>query len=133
MIVVLDASAGVEIILRRKKGRPFEKYVVEAEWVVAPTLYVSEVTNVFWKYYQFNNLPIEECERGLAHALSLPDELYSDKELCAEAFSLACLTRKPVYDMLYLVVARRHNGYLLTADRALRQTARKLSIRVAKG
>ncbi|RLB04284.1 MAG: PIN domain nuclease [Deltaproteobacteria bacterium] len=130
MIVVLDASAGVEIVLRRKRADALEKHLLDADWVVSPTLYVSEISNVFWKYHRFNNLPIKECEKGLEHALSLPDELCSDRELCVEAFSLSCLSREPVYDMLYLVAARRRNGYLLTVDRTLKETAISQSIRV---
>jgi len=130
MIIVLDASAAVEVVLKRKRASVLGHHLLDADWVISPTLYVSELSNVFWKYHQFHNLPIEECEKGLAHALSLPDEFSDDRDLCLEAFSLSCITQKPVYDMLYLVLARRHNGYLLSMDRSLSQVAKKQSIRV---
>ncbi len=130
MIIVLDASAAIEVVLRRKRASVFGQNILDADWVISPTLYVSEVSNVFWKYHQYHNLPIEECEKGLVHALSLPDEFSDDRDLCLEAFSLSCITQRPVYDMFYLVLARRHNGYLLTMDRSLRQVAKKQSIRI---
>ena len=32
--------------------------------------------------------------------------------------------------MYFLVLARRHNGYLMTMDRSLKETAKKNSIRL---
>lgn len=130
MIIVLDASAAVEMVLRGKRAPSLERHFLAADWVISPTLYLSEITNVFWKYFQFSNLPMEACEKGLEHALSLPDEFCHDRELCIEAFALSCLNSKPVYDMLYLVAARRYNAHLMTLDRSLKQVAKKNSIRL---
>ena len=47
MIIILDASAGVEIVLKGKHALALGGYVAEADWVVAPTLYIPEITNVF--------------------------------------------------------------------------------------
>lgn len=51
MIIVLDTSAAVEIVLQRQRAIFLGKNVVQADWIIAPTLFISEVTNVFWKYY----------------------------------------------------------------------------------
>lgn len=50
MIVVLDASAAIEIILQLDQARLFEKTLSDSELVLAPDTYPSEITNVFWKY-----------------------------------------------------------------------------------
>ncbi|CAK8712925.1 hypothetical protein GMJAKD_02190 [Candidatus Electrothrix aarhusensis] len=47
MIAVLDASAAVEVVLQRPMAGHLNRYLSEADWVVAPTLFISEVTNVF--------------------------------------------------------------------------------------
>lgn len=131
MILVLDASAAVEVVLRRAGACKLEQRLCDADWVIAPTLFAAEAANAFWKYHRFEDLPLEQCERALDQALSLPDDLLDDRELAREAFALACLARVTAYDALYMVLARRHNARLLTMDQALRRACRKHSISAA--
>lgn len=130
MIVILDTSAAVDMVLNNKKFLNFHKHISNAEWVIAPTLYISEVTNVFWKYYRFGSLSMEECEEAIENAIELPDDFIMEEELYKEAFAMACLTKKSAYDMFFLVLARRNNGLLLTTDNTLKRIAEKHSIRV---
>ena len=125
MIAVLDASAAVEVLLQRRKAEALSGLLAEAEWVLAPTLYVAELTNVFWKYHRYNSLPQETCETALAHGLELPDTLARDAELQREAFAMACRCSAPAYDMFYLVLARRNAATLLTIDTARADLARE--------
>lgn len=131
MIVVLDASAAVEIVLGRAPVPGMAGMVGDAESVCAPHLYVAEVTHAFWKYHRFQGLPREACEKAVGRALELPDRYWDDRDLQAEALAMACAGRRPVYNMLYLVLARRQGAVLLTADRALRDFARRHDVRVA--
>ncbi len=130
MILVLDASAAVEIVLQRANGQRLFRTIEEAEWILAPTLFVAEVTNVFWKYFRFGNLSMEQCEKAVSVALNLPDEYSDDKTLYKEAFALGCQIGKPIYDMFYLILARRNNGLLMTLDKGLAEAAAKHSVRV---
>ena len=57
MIIVLDTSAAVEIVLQREHAIYLGRKVAEADWIIAPSLFIPEVTNVFWKYYLFNDMP----------------------------------------------------------------------------
>ena len=130
MIIVIDTSAGVEIVLQRKQANGFVKHIEDADWVITPTLYISEIANVFWKYQAFEDMPIHECEENLENAVAIPDDYIDEKELYKEAFAMGCQTRMPVYDMFFLTLARRHNAYLLTLDKKLKDTSVKHSIRV---
>lgn len=47
MIAVLDASAEIEIVLQREYSEKFTPYITKADWVITPTLFIAEVTNVF--------------------------------------------------------------------------------------
>ena len=132
MIIVLDTSAAIEIVLGRKQALFLGRKVAEADWVISTALFISEVTNVFWKYHQFADMPLAACEKSIDDALAFPDEYFNENELYKEAFAMACLTKKPVYDMFFLALARRHNGYLMTLDLVLLETARKNSIRIAE-
>lgn len=130
MIVVLDASAAIEIVLQREAAEQLSKQLLEADWVIAPTLYISEVANTVWKYQKSADLSYRSCERALEQALALPDDFINEYDLCREAFKLSCTLEHPVYDMLYLVTARRNNGILLTLDKKLRQIAIECSVEV---
>ena len=130
MIVVLDASSAVELVLKRERSGEVRTSIVEADWVIVPSMYVSEITNVFWKYHQFENLPAAVCEESIVRALKLPDEFVSEQDLFREAFSMACAAHMPAYDMFYLVLARRNDALLVTEDTGLRQYAPKQSVRV---
>ncbi|MBW2165543.1 MAG: type II toxin-antitoxin system VapC family toxin [Deltaproteobacteria bacterium] len=130
MIIILDASAAVEIILQRQKGIALHRYIEDADWIMAPGLFIAEVTNVFLKYYKFGDMSLEQCEKAVEYAIALPDEYSNDLILYRESFSLGCLVGKPVYDMFYLVLARRNNGYLITLDKKLMNIAKDNSIRI---
>ena len=129
MIVVIDASAAVDLVVNAPARSAEARLLSDAKWVLAPTLFVSEVTNVFWKYHRFRNLEREKAEAGLSLALDLPDSLSDDLDLHSEAFAVSCLARHSVYDMMYLVLARRNNAVLFTRDRRLRELAGEHDVR----
>lgn len=132
MIAIIDASAAVEVILQRDSSATLMTLLAEAEWVIAPTVYVAEMSNVFWKYQNFTDLSQEDCEKHLDAAVALPDDLINDKELYREAFKLGCTLDHSIYDMLYLVLARRHNGTLLTMDKKLLRNAQQSNVSIWK-
>ena len=81
MIVILDTSAAVEILLQRPEAGRLGRDVGDAEWVLVPALYTSELCNVFWKYHQFQALSRDTCERAISQGLALPDTFSDDFEL----------------------------------------------------
>jgi len=123
MIAVLDVSAAVELLLKRSCAAQVGDVVSQADWVLVPSLYVAELGNVFWKYHQFHDMPLGECERAIEVGLALPDTFGDDRELQREAFAMACRCEHSVYDMLYLVLARRHAACLVTMDKRLKRLA----------
>ncbi len=128
MIVVLDASVAIEIVLQRNFSAKFSQYIMNADWVIAPTLFIAEVCNVFWKYQKLDGYSFKDCEINLDQALALPDDFSDDSLLYREAFKLGCNLNHPVYDTLYLTLARRNNGILLSMDTKLLKVARECSI-----
>jgi predicted nucleic acid-binding protein len=128
MIVVLDASAAVEIVLKRRQAGKLSEYVGQADWVTAPELFIAEVTNTLWKYRQFAGLTHAACEKALEQAIALPDDFVHGLDLYREAFKLCCALDHPVYDILYLLTARRNSGLLLTLDKKLIQAAAQCSV-----
>ena len=130
MIVVIDASAAVEVALNRIDALFFRKKLEDADLVLAPDIYPSEIANVFWKYGKFSDVSEELCEKGRTFCMELVDDYLSSIDVCREVLSESLRIGHPVYDVFYLIAARRNNAFLLTKDRKLQSIARELTIKV---
>ncbi len=74
-------------------------------------------------------MPVDICETATDNTLRLVDDFIQSSTLYKEAFALSCLGNHPVYDALYLTVARRHNAVLLSMDKKLGKLANKHNIK----
>jgi len=129
MIAVLDTSAALRIALNPVQSELLSRLASAAEATLAPQLMVAEATNALWKYVRAGVLVATEAHRGLEACLELVDQFVELEPLAAEALDLALLAQRPVYDMYFLVLARRHGATLLTADESLQDLARSMGIR----
>ncbi len=129
MIIVLDTSAAIEIILKKKESSKFKNIIVEADAVIAPELYISEIANVAWKYNKIAKLKHEDCISLSEDGINLVDQFINTKELWKEALREAIHNDQTVYDCLYLICARRNDGIILTMDQRLKKFCRKLKIK----
>lgn len=128
MNLVLDPSAAVEIVLGRPHAQELGDLVAAARQVVAPELFVCEVSNVFWKYHRHGGVDLERCEAGLHHALQLPDELVPASAMVEEVFRAAAQLGHPTYDLFYLILARRRAYTLATLDRRMAAACATLGV-----
>jgi predicted nucleic acid-binding protein len=126
--LVLDASAALEVVLKRSRAGDFIRAIQDADTVMAPELLVPEVVNAIWKYHQFDRLDLNTCNQALELAIELADDLVSCKDLWREAFLLARKNRRPAYDMFYIALARREDAAILTMDKALRKEAERVGV-----
>jgi len=131
MIAVLDTSAALRITLNPGQAEPLSRLVSQADATLAPQLMVAEASNALWKYVRAGVLAPAEAHRGLEACLELVDQLVELEPLAAEALDLALVAQRPVYDMYFVVLARRHSAMLLTADDSLGALARGMGIRTA--
>jgi predicted nucleic acid-binding protein len=106
---VLDATAAVRLILADPAAADLAERVVGAALVLAPELMLSELANTLWKLQRADRL----------------DNL-DPQELLAEARALACHLNHPVYDCLYLALARREAASLISSDRRLNALAERV-------
>jgi predicted nucleic acid-binding protein len=130
MIIVIDASAAIEIALNKESGKCFQEILLESDLVIAPDTFPSEITNVFWKYAFHSNMEREKCEKGIDYCLDLVDDYIDTKSICREVFSESINNEHSSYDIFYLVVARRHNAAIITKDKKMIVTAEKLKMKV---
>jgi predicted nucleic acid-binding protein len=128
MIAVLDASAAIQIVLKKEKAKHFTKYYEKANWVIAPELFIPEITNVLWKYYKAKFFGTEECRQFVSDSISLADEFFESRDLWTEVLGESIKYNHSAYDLFYLVLARRNNAILLSNDMDLIKLCNKLKI-----
>lgn len=128
--LVLDVSGAAEFVMNRDRADDVKQLLLQAESIVVPSLYRFEVTNLFWKYHVFHDVPLPRCQSTLEHTMKLPDVFIDGETLYEETFKLACLTNHVSYDVFYLVVAQRRDAYLATFDEDLRALASDQGVEV---
>jgi len=130
MIVVLDASAGIEIALSRHNAELYEMKIEKASKVMTSELYKAETANVLWKYNIAGLLNREEVQKRLRYCDELIDEYINISENSEEALNEGMRMKHSVYDLLYLVIARRNGAILLTQDKKLKKIAKEAGVEI---
>jgi predicted nucleic acid-binding protein len=121
--LVLDASAVLRLITHDPIASGWVEQVGQAPLVLAPELMLTEVATALWKLQRSAGLAGMDPQQLLADAADLVDQIEPDRHLQVEALALACHLNHPVYDCLYLALARREAAFLLTADQRLQRLA----------
>ncbi|MBK7953331.1 MAG: type II toxin-antitoxin system VapC family toxin [Candidatus Accumulibacter sp.] len=119
MRIVLDASAAANIILRTDLAPALIERLGQGRLVIAPSLFHSEIANTLWKYVRCGDLSKDTALARYAEAVGLVDAFEADEALATEALSAAIRYNHPVYDLLYVILARRHGCRVLTVDKRL--------------
>ena len=130
MTAVLDVSAAIEILLQKEKKELFNATYKKTSWVIAPDLYIAEISNVLWKYYKSGLISHIECIQYVEDGIELIDDYFPSKELWKEALGEGIKNTHSIYDMYYAVLARRNDATLITNDNKLSLICNKLNIEV---
>lgn len=128
MIVVLDASAGFELLLETKNGKAVRTILENSGQVIAPDIFPAELSNVCYKAVNHGRFNLNSAIHGLKFSLGLVDTFVPCSGLAVEALTQAVLVDHPVYDLLYLTLAMREGAYLLTLDKKLHSLAKRNGI-----
>ena len=121
--LILDASAALRLTLGEPLPEQWLERLQSATRVLAPALMQTEVANALWKLQRAQRLNNLKPQDLLLDACALVDHFHDDRPLLLESIALAEHLQHPVYDCLYLTLARREAGAVLTADRKLQQLA----------
>ena len=119
MAIVLDASAAASMALGAEGALALKELISADEEVFAPDFLMVECANVFWKYVHAGKLGLREAHACYRDAVSLATRYIRQNDLMDEALATAAHLDHPVYDVLYLVLARRMAATLITFDRGL--------------
>ncbi len=128
MIIILDVSAAIEMLLKKEKKAKFEQMYQAASWVIAPDLYVAEMSNVLWKYYRAKIFCRDDCIQYADDGIRMIDDFIDARQLWHEALEEGITNNHSIYDMLYVVLAKRHDATLVTNDGALSELCKQLKV-----
>ncbi len=128
MIIVLDASAGIEIALTRKNFKNYMELLEKASKIITSDLYRAETANVLWKYCKADLITKKQAFQRLRFCDNLIDEYCSISLNNEEALGEGIRLNHSIYDLLYLTLARRNGAVLLTQDKTLKEIATQQGI-----
>lgn len=128
-MAVVDASVAVRWFIHGP-GSDRAASRQEQTDLVAPDLICAEVGNALWRYLRRGDINADEAAAILAMLPANFGRLVPSAELVAEALRIAGAVDHPIYDCLYLALARREQAQLVTLDRSLAEIAGRLGIKV---
>ncbi len=134
MTIVLDANIGVWAVVEHPLSDRVDELL--SSWLtgdselLAPQLWVCEVTSAIRKHVALGKLTMEFAEASLEAALRLPvRRIPETPELCRSAFRWAeRLNQAAAYDGFYLALAEETRGEFWTADLGLARRAEQLGL-----
>lgn len=120
-MIILDASAAVEILSNSIEGRSFLSLMAPKETCVAPDLYRFELANSMRKMVVRREISRNQAVQRFEAGLDLIDVLWASEELFPEVLTESLRLNHPPYDLAYLVLARRFNATLFSRDKRLNE------------
>ena len=125
MTAVLDVCGAMEILMQKEKAGKFSTILEEATLVLAPDIFIPELTNTLWKYCAVKVLNKDACIQCIQDGINYIDKFIDSMEIWHEAFSEGINHNHSIYDILYMVTARRNGGILITNDAVLAAICKK--------
>ena len=127
---VIDVSGAIEILFQKEKSKKFCKALENTELITAPDLYICELTNTLWKYYKAKILSHDECIKFIQDGINLVEYFFPCIEMWQEALSEGISCGHSIYDMYYMITARRNGAVLITNDSELASICRKNNVKI---
>lgn len=130
-MIVLDASAMVELLLDTEVGRRVDSLVMAAATRHAPHLIDAEVAQVLRRFVLARQINEARALEAIDDLALMPMRRHAHTPLLERAFALrATLT---AYDAIYVALAEALGATLVTCDEALeRAPSRKADVALVK-
>jgi len=117
--LVVDASVAIKWFVAEPDSSLAEKLLAHSVRLSAPHLLMTEIANGLWKHHLREHIGRETVLASLTHAEQIIEGWHADGPLLQDATDMALDLSHPVYDCLYLALARRLNTSCITVDRKL--------------
>ena len=116
-LLVVDASVVVKWFVN-EEGSDTAKILRDGDHqIFAPQLMAVEVGNTLWNKSRRGELKPFEAEALASNISALTVNWIADEELVVDAVRLAIALNHPVYDCVYLALARQVEANVVTADK----------------
>ena len=116
MILVTDASVAVKWVIEEEDSEKADLLLHGGHELYVPRLLAAESGNALWSKVHSNELLPNEVPTLLGSVLAMQLNWADDETLMADALRLAVDLDHPIYDCVYLALAYRVGGILVTAD-----------------
>lgn len=125
--VVVDANVAVAWVVDRPYSSEAMK-LIDGGWkVLAPDILLSEAGSALSYYVRSDALTGAQARKAL-ELIASAVELVPVSDLVLDALDISIQTRHPIYDCLYLALARNTSRTIVSADRKLNLVAAGLGI-----
>ena len=119
MAIIMDANVAMAIVKEEKEGLAIKDLILEGEDVFAPDLFKLEVASGFWKYVHAGYMKKDVALSYYQAACKLPTHYIRQNDLVPEVLQEATRLDHSIYDVVYLVLARRMGATFVSLDRKL--------------
>ena len=116
---VVDASVALCWFVREAETEKANRLILSTIDLVAPSLMLVELANGLWNKIRRGVIPVALAEDGMREIRRFVPQIVDDAALAAPALALARELDHPVYDCVYLALARRRNAPLVTLDQRM--------------
>jgi predicted nucleic acid-binding protein len=128
--LIVDASVAVKWFFEETGSKAANELRDDETDFAAPDLVIAEIGNAAWEKYLRKEISADDVIFTVRRAPSLFSLLLPVLDLIEPAMKLSIHLTHPIYDCLYLALAQRENGPLVTADEGMIAAARKAKIKV---
>lgn len=117
MPLILDASVLLKFVVEEPGSDQAVALLDRPEVRMVPDWALIETANALWNKVKYSHLLEVHAEDSLRSLAEFVDHVVPACDLIDEALTLAFRLRHPVYDALYLALAIREKGKVVTADK----------------
>jgi predicted nucleic acid-binding protein len=117
--IVVDASVLASAFFPENHTKAAKALLLSTPVLAAPDLIYAEVGNVIWKRHRRTEITCEEAVDLLDEVTRIPLDIIPSDQMIGAALELAMRTGRSVYDCLYLALAVKLKGVLISNDSRL--------------
>lgn len=124
---VIDSSALVKYIVKEPGWRRIEEFI--SAGCITVDLALKELCNALWKRVMRKELDESLATKLMNTILTRRIvRIYPQEPLLVEALKLSTNISLPIYDVIYIVLARKLKSELITSDKEQAEKAEELGV-----
>lgn len=117
--LIVDASVALKWLVPESDSAKAEAIVANDETLHAPHFLMLETVNACWKNWRKQLIDKQVALEASSKLKGLIDAWHHDENLIDNAARLAVELQHPIFDCIYLALARQLDLPIVTADRRL--------------